>query len=150
LGLHQNDPFFFLQNLSRLQAAGDESGLGRQICWEAAKQFSWKLTRVNFSTKKQDLGFALMNQLSVAEKHIPKDHPDIAAAVFALRKTFIGNKWVFTEGRNHNNPNSHCDIAWAAALSTFAHNENQTVGVSAAVAHETGWFDGREFHPYQS
>jgi phage FluMu gp28-like protein len=142
--------FFFLQNLSRLQAAGDESGLGRQICWEAAKQFSYKFTKVNFSAKKQDLGFALMNQLSVAEKHFPKNQPDIAADFFALRKTFTGTKWVFTEGRNNNNPNSHCDIAWAAALATFAHTENQTFGVSAAVAHENGWFDGREFHPYKS
>jgi phage FluMu gp28-like protein len=142
--------FFFLQNLSRLQAAGDESGLGRQICWEAAKHYSYKFTKVNFSAKKQDLGFALMNQLSVAEKHFPKNHPDIAADLFALRKTFIGNKWVFNEGRNHTNPNSHCDIAWAAALATFAHAENQPLGVSAAVAHESGWFDGRQFHPYKT
>jgi phage FluMu gp28-like protein len=142
--------FFFLQNLSRLKAAGDESGLGRQICWEAAQQFSHKFSKVNFAAKKQDLGFALMNQLSVAEKHIPQDHPDIAADLFALRKTFVGNKWVFSEGRNHSNSASHCDIAWAAALATFAHTENETVGVSAAVAHESGWFDGREFHPYKS
>jgi phage FluMu gp28-like protein len=143
--------FFFLQNLSRLQAAGDESGLGRQICWEAAKQFSYKFTKVNFSAKKQDLGFALMNQLSVAEKHFPKNQPDIAADFFALRKTFTGNKWLFTEGRNNNNPNSHCDIAWAAALATFAHTQYDGFGIiGAAVAHETGWSDARGFHPYTS
>jgi phage FluMu gp28-like protein len=140
---------FFLEKLSCLQAAGDESGLGRQICWEAAKQYSYKFTKVNFGAKKQDLGFALMNQLSVAEKHIPKNQPDIAADFFALRKTFTGNKWVFTEGRNHSNPNSHCDIAWAAALATFAHTENDTFGIGAAVAHETGWSDARGFHPYK-
>ena len=142
--------FFFLENLSRLQAAGDESGLGRQICWEAAHQFSYKFTRVNFAAKKQDLGFALMNQLSVAEKHIPKNQPDIAADFFALRKTFTGAKWVFTEGRNHNNPNSHCDIAWAAALSTFAHTDSDSGPLGAAVLHETGWSDARGFHPYTS
>ena len=142
--------FFFLEKLPRVRAAGDESGLGRQICWEAAKQFSYKFTKVNFGGKKQDLGFALMNQLSVAEKHFPKDQPDIAADFFALRKTFIGNKWVFTEGRNHTNRASHCDIAWAAALSTFAHAENNSLGfASAAVAHETGWSDARGFHPYK-
>ena len=91
-----------------------------------------------------------MNQLSVAQKHLPKNQTDIAADLFALRKIFIGNKWVFSEGRNHTNPSSHCDIAWAAALSTFAQAENETTGVTAAVAHESGWFDGRQFHPYKS
>jgi phage FluMu gp28-like protein len=140
--------FFFLENLSRLQAAGDESGLGRQICWEAAHQYPYKFTRVNFGAKKQDLGFALMNQLSVAEKRFPKDHPDIAADFFALRKTFTGTKWVFTEGRNNSNPNSHCDIAWAAALATFAHTDSGSGPLGAAVLHETGWSDARGFHPY--
>jgi phage FluMu gp28-like protein len=142
--------FFFLENLPRLQAAGDESGLGRQICWEASQQFSYKFTKVNFASKKQDLGFGLMNQLSVAEKHFPKDQPDIAADFFALRKTFVGNRWVFSEGRNHSNSASHCDIAWAAALATYAHSENENFGVGAAVAHETGWSDSRGFHPYKS
>jgi phage FluMu gp28-like protein len=31
--------FYFLQHLPNLQATGDESGLGRQICWEAANPF---------------------------------------------------------------------------------------------------------------
>src|SRR5947209_18256354 len=62
-----------------------------------------------------------MNQLSVAEKRFPRPEYDIAADFFALRKVFSGTKWVFTEGRNSSNPASHCDIAWAAALATFAH-----------------------------
>jgi len=129
--------FYFLEKLPRVRAAGDESGLGRQICWEAAQQYSYKFTKVNFSSKKQDLGFALMNQLSVAEKHFPKDHPDIAADFFALRKIHTGAKWLFTEGRNNHNPDSHCDIAWAAALSTYAHIQEDSGGVSAVVVMET-------------
>src|ERR1051326_8202361 len=142
--------FFFLENLPRVRAAGDESGLGRQICWEAAQQYPYKFTKVNFAAKKQDLGFTLMNQLSSAEKHFPKDHSDIAADFFALRKNFTATKWLFSEGRNNNNPPSHCDIAWAAALSTYAHIENKSGGASAAVLHETGWTDSRGFHPYKS
>src|SRR5207249_9844305 len=92
--------FFFLKNLSNLQAAGDETGLGRQICWEAAKQYSGRFLSVNFASKKHDLGFTLMNQLSVAEKRVPKSEQDVAADYFALRKTFSGNRWVFSEGRN--------------------------------------------------
>ena len=113
--------FCLLEELRPIYAAGDESGLGRQICWEAANQFGSRFTKVNFTAKKQDLGFALMNQLSIAEKRLPRNQPDIASDFFALRKAFSGTKWLFTEGRNSLNPLSHCDIAWAAALATYAH-----------------------------
>jgi phage FluMu gp28-like protein len=129
--------FYFLDKLPRVKAAGDESGLGRQICWEASQQYSYKFTKVNFASKKQDLGFALMNQLSSAEKHFPSSHHDIAADFFALRKIHTGAKWLFTEGRNNHNPDSHCDIAWAAALSTCAHIDNESPGARAVVVMET-------------
>ena len=86
-----------------MQAAGDETGLGRQICWEAARQFPNRFFPVNFASKKHDLGFSLMNQLSVAEKRFPVGEPDIAADYFALRKNFVGKKWIFSEGRNNYN-----------------------------------------------
>ena len=104
---------------------------------------------MNFASKKHDLGFALMNQLSVAEKRFPKSEQDIAADFFALRKTFNGNKWVFSEGRNTSNACSHCDIAWAGALATHAHTERKCLG-GAAVLHETGWSDEHGFHPHGS
>ncbi len=129
--------FYFLRNLSSIQAAGDETGLGRQICWEAAKQYSSRFLSVNFSSKKHDLGFALMNQLSVAEKRFPRSEQDIAADYFALRKAFTGSKWVFSEGRNTSNPVSHCDIAWAGALASHAHTQRKhTAG--AAILMEDG------------
>src|SRR5206468_1935790 len=124
--------FFFLRYLPNIKAAGDESGLGRQICWEAAKQYSGRFLSVNFTSKKQDLGFALMNQLSAGEKCFPRGQPDIAADYFALRKSFVGSKWVFSEGRNSHNPASHCDIDWAGALATHAHTERKR-GVGASV-----------------
>jgi hypothetical protein len=117
--------FYFLKHLPNLQAAGDESGLGRQICWEAAEHHSNRFLKVNFASKKHDLGFAIMNQLSVAEKRFPKSEADIAADYFALRKTHTGTKWAFTEGRNTLNLASHCDIAWAGALATHAHTERR-------------------------
>ena len=139
--------FHFLA-LPNIQAAGDESGLGRQICWEAAGKFGSRFLKVNLATKKHDLGFALMNQLSVAEKRFPKSEADIAADFFALRKTHNGVRWAFSEGRNSLNPASHCDIAWAAALATHAHTERKCT-VGAAIALDNGWFDGKEFHPYR-
>ena len=141
--------FYFLKHVPNLQAAGDESGLGRQICWEAAGHFSHRFLKVNFASKKHGLGFALMNQLSVAEKRFPKSEPDIAADYFALRKTHNGNKWTFTEGRNTLNPASHCDIAWAGALATFAHTERRC-DIVAMVLHQSCWFDGKDYHPYGS
>src|SRR5262249_24737778 len=84
-----------------------------------------------------DLGFSLMNQLSVAEKRFPRSEQDIAVDYFALRKSYTGTKWVFSEGRNSHNPASHCDIAWAGALATFAHTERKC-RVGAAVLLEGG------------
>ena len=68
-----------------------------------------------------------MNQLSTSQKRFPKDHHDIAADYFALRKSFVAKKWIFTEGRNHYNPASHCDIAWAGALATEAHARKKSL-----------------------
>jgi phage FluMu gp28-like protein len=130
--------FHFLWKLKNLKAAGDESGLGRQICWEAASRWSYKFQKVNFTTKKHDLGFALMNQLSVAEKRFPHSHQDIASDFFALRKMHNGVRWNFSEGKNLMNPASHCDIAWAGALSTFAQMENKNSGVGASLILENG------------
>ncbi len=78
-----------------------------------------------------------MNQLSVAEKRFPRSEPDIAADYFALRKSFTGSKWAFSEGRNTSNPASHCDIAWAGALATHAHTQLRCT-VGAAVIMEDG------------
>ena len=123
--------FKFLRELRSVQAAGDESGLGRQICWEAASHFSSRFLKVNFASKKHDLGFALMNQLSIVQKRFPKSAQDIAADYFALRKTYTGTKWAFSETRNKLNPASHCDIAWAGALASHAHTERKcSVGCS--------------------
>jgi hypothetical protein len=74
------------------------------------------------------MGFSLMNQLSVGEKCFPRSQEDIAAHYFALRKTFASNRWIFTEGTSSFNPASHCDIAWAGALATFAHTSKREVG----------------------
>jgi phage FluMu gp28-like protein len=127
----------FLNQHPWIQAVGDESGLGRQICWETSKAFPGRFSSVNFSSKKHDMGFSLMNQLSVAEKRFPRNQQDIASDYFALRKSFSRNRWIFTEGRNTLNPASHCDIAWAGALATHAHT-NHSDGIIASILMEDG------------
>ncbi len=115
----------FLRELKSVRAAGDQSGLGRQICWELAKHFPAKFTCVNFSSEKHDLGFTLMNQLATAQKRFPRSEQDIAADYFALRKIYQSSRWVFTESPNSLNPSSHCDIAWAGGLASHIHNLNK-------------------------
>lgn len=112
--------FWFLRRVTAVKAAGDETGLGRQICWAAAKRFPGVFEAVNFASKKSDMGFALMNQLTMAEKRFPRAEKDIAADYYAIRKSYSGKKWIFTSGKNAYNPVSHGDIAWAGALSTEA------------------------------
>ena len=113
--------FFFLKNLRQLQALGDETGLGRQICWKAAGRFPGRFKAVNFSSQKHDIGFLLMNQLALGQKRFPASERDIASDYFALRKNFQGQRWIFSETRNLDNPASHCDIAWAGGLASQAH-----------------------------
>lgn len=125
--------WMFHRRLPALKSAGDETGLGRQICWETARHFPGIFTAVNFASEKHDLGFALMNQLSVAEKIFPKSEPDVAQDFFALRKTYSGKTWKFTEGRNRLNPASHCDIAWSGALATKADATNTWGGGRGAI-----------------
>jgi phage FluMu gp28-like protein len=138
--------FYLMRKLPSVQGAGDESGLGRQICWEAASKFGSRFLKVNFTGKKHDLGFALMNQLSVAEKRFPRAHQDIAADYFALRKVHTGTRWVFTEGRNTLNSASHCDIAWAGALATHAHTERKSsAGGSVLMEDGTFWHSDRDY-----
>ena len=108
-----------------IYVVGDESGLGRKICWETARQYPGRFSSVNFRSQKSDLGFTLMNQLSSVQKRFPREHEDIAADYFALQKSFVGNRWIFTEGHNSLNPASHCDIAWAGALATRAHTKSE-------------------------
>ena len=114
--------FAFMQELPYMLAAGDETGLGKQICWEAEKAFPNRFTGVSFSSRKHDIGFALMNQLSTAEKRFPRSEQDIAADYFALRKSFHVSRWIFSEGNNAANPNSHCDIAWEGGDTCMQHS----------------------------
>jgi hypothetical protein len=92
----------------------------------ASQHYGGSFTSVNFSSKKHDLGFGLMNQLSIAQKRFPRSEQDIAADYFALRKSYQGTRWIFSESRNSSNPASHCDIAWAGALATHAHLDRRS------------------------
>jgi phage FluMu gp28-like protein len=131
---HKTVSAHFMRRIAGLRAAGDETGLGRQICWELAKAFPGQFTGVNFASEKHDMGFALMNQLSVGEKRFPSAAQDVASDFFALRKTHNGKRWVFSEGTNNLMPNSHCDVAWSGALATRAAAASSGPAVAQSVS----------------
>lgn len=112
--------FTFMRKLVAPVGCGDETGLGRQICWEAEQEFLGYFFPVNFKGEKHNMGFALMNQLAVSEKQFPRNQPDIATDIYALNKIYQGGRWIFSEGANPLNAASHADIGWSAALSTKA------------------------------
>lgn len=118
----------FMRKLAGLKAAGDETGLGRQVCWELAQDFPGQFTPVNFASEKHDMGFALMNRLAVGEKRWSREWQDVACDFFALRKTHNGKKWIFSEGTNNQLEYSHCDVAWSGALSDRARLGAQYAG----------------------
>ncbi len=112
----------FLDGLSALRACGDKTGLGMQICKTAEMDHPGVFEGVNFRGTKHGMGLSLMNQLTEQSKIVPSatEHADIAQDFFSLRKVWQGGRWVFSESRNTLNPVSHCDIAWAGALSSHA------------------------------
>lgn len=118
---HDVATHWFMDRVIAVRGAGDKTGLGSKVCWELEKDYPGRFVGVNFSTSKSDLGFALMNRLSTAEKRWPKDKAwdDVATDYYCLRKTFVGKKWVFTAGTNQLNAASHADIAWSGSLSDF-------------------------------
>jgi phage FluMu gp28-like protein len=123
--------FTLMKHPASIQGRGDETGLGKQICWEAAKEFPGQFLGVNFGSSKVDMGTRLMNELSERRKRWPKEHRDIAADYFALRKHHTGGspgKWLFTEGSNALNTHSHCDIAWSGGLSSEANAGQVSMG----------------------
>ena len=70
--------------------------------------------------------------------------PDIAADFFALRKFYTGTRWTFDEGRNTLNSASHCDIAWAGALASYAHTETKCGGGAAVILEDGTILTGEE------
>lgn len=116
-----------LADLPNLRACGDETGLGRQICWNAAQAFPGRFAPVNFARAKAALGFRLMNELDAGTKRFPQSEPDLAADYFALRRVHRSGRWTFTEGENPLNPHSHCDLAWAGALASWANERRGDV-----------------------
>lgn len=119
---------FFMSRVAGLSAAGDETGLGRQVCWELAQDFPGQFMPVNFSSEKHDMFFSLMGQLATAEKRWPKKWQDVSTDYFSFRKIHDGGKWRFVAGNNPLNAASHGDIATGGCLASHAIKLNAGAG----------------------
>ena len=86
--------------------------------------------------------------LSTAETRPMEDRWCKYCACLSLNLQNVNTRWIFSETRNSSNPASHCDIAWAGALATYAHTSKKN-SIGAAVGYDSCWFDGRTYHPYQ-
>lgn len=109
-----------------VKGAGDETGLGRQICWNMAKLHHGRFTPVNFSGKKQAVGIALMTQLSGNLCELSSDHPDVTNDIYCIRKGIRGDQVYFFESRNDLIPESHADIGWSKALAAYVDVVNES------------------------
>lgn len=112
----------FMKGLTDIRGCGDETGLGKQICWETAVQFPGAFEGVNFRGTKHDMGFEIMNAMTEGALIWPDaaEHADIAQDFFSLRKHWAAGSWKFSETKNLLNSASHCDIAWSGALARKA------------------------------
>ncbi|NBR90298.1 MAG: hypothetical protein EBS68_10350 [Rhodobacteraceae bacterium] len=147
----------FMRGVPSITGRGDETGLGKQICWNMARDFRDRFEGVNFSASKSDIFTLLMGQLASAEKvmpsHIEDGHDvyaDVHQDIFGMRKATIGGRLVFSCTKNVLNPVSHGDIACSAALASDAgRNEakEMTASSNKADGASRGMFGGRGHQP---
>ena len=66
---------------------------------------------------------------------IPASPLEIAADIACIHVEFgLNGKLIFTESKNPHNPESHCDMAWSAALAKMAGEQLDMVGPCRADA----------------
>ncbi len=126
---------WFIDKLPDFKGAGDSTGLGRQITWDAEQRSGGRFIGVPFTaSSKSIMGSRLMNQLTAGECLLPKGEPDVAMDIFSLQKSVRGGNVVFDATANPLNAASHCDMAWSKALSAHADSGESATFSSAPLS----------------
>lgn len=112
--------FFFVKTPGEMLGCGDETGLGKQICWNLAMKFYSQFEGVNFGAKKNDIGTSLMTNLAAGLSEFSDEHPDVTQDIYCLRKGIKKDQVYFFETKNELLPESHADIGWSKALAAYA------------------------------
>ena len=104
--------------------AGDNTGLGMNICEDLGTEFAGSFTGVNFASSKMQLGTLLQSAFEGHNQLIPSCYPEIKADLAAIRKeSTSAGRLILTVGKNELLPESHGDIAWSCALALYAAQE---------------------------
>lgn len=102
-----------------MMGAGDATGLGKQITWEASQKYSGRFIGVPFTvSSKSKMGTRLMTQLQSGDRRLALSNDDVAMDIYSIQKKTQGTQIVFTTTTNPLNSASHGDMAWSAALSS--------------------------------
>ena len=108
--------FWFLRRPG-MKGAGDSTGIGKQITWEATQKFSGSFIGVPFTlTSKSRMGTRLMTQLQSGERRLAQKHDDVAMDIYSMTKTTQGSQISFKATANPLNAASHGDMACSAFL----------------------------------
>lgn len=111
---------FWFMRRPGMKGAGDATGIGRQITWEAAQAFSSNFIGVPFtSSNKARMGLRLMMQLQNGNRQIASgdSNADIGQDIYGLQKGTKDKTITFTPTKNTLNPASHGDMSMACWLS---------------------------------
>ena len=110
----------------RAVGCGDATGLGMDSNETLATAFGSRWQPVTFTARsKRELGSGLMTAFDEGSQALPADAVQgaskfVATDIYALQKQGDKANLVISEGINPLEPDSHCDIAWAAALAIRA------------------------------
>lgn len=105
---------------------GDATGLGMDSNETLATLYGSRWQPVTFTQKtKRELGSGLMTAFDEGSMALPAsavegEHKMIATDIYALQKQGDKANLIVSEGMNPLAPDSHCDIAWSAALAIRA------------------------------
>jgi len=115
-----------LEAYPRAVGCGDATGLGMDSNETLATAFGSRWQPVTFTQRsKRELGSGLMTAFDEGSIALPAaavegEHKRIATDIYALQKQGDKANLIISEGLNPLEPDSHCDIAWAAALAIRA------------------------------
>lgn len=114
-----------------LVGAGDKTGMGMQICEDLEERFGQaRFIGINFGSLKPDLGTRLAKMFESGAVELPRGErwADLYADLSGIRvEPLPSGRLHYYESRNPLNKDSHCDMAWAAALALMAAAENENL-----------------------